>query len=204
MRCFGVTPRSGVVEWLLERHHPDGGFCASPATPLPDLLSTATALHALSGAHAPFATIREPGLDYIDNLWSNEGGFYGHLRHVRRPSQNPITRLARRVARASTLPTLQAIQPTSGGFLEATPLQSFVVMSLIAAQQGAQMLLRVVDLFQIGVVGHVLNPLLEGNDLVVKGYRGHRPKLQTFGAVHRRDRYGTLLHLELLVHSPGI
>ena len=29
--------------------HPMGGFLAAPQAPIPDLLSTATALHALSG-----------------------------------------------------------------------------------------------------------------------------------------------------------
>ena len=34
-------------QWLLSRCRPEGGFFASPMAPLPDLLSTATALHAL-------------------------------------------------------------------------------------------------------------------------------------------------------------
>src|SRR5438874_1185034 len=46
--------------------------------PLPDLLSTATALHALAGLEASFERVREPCLDFIDTLWTNEGGFYGH------------------------------------------------------------------------------------------------------------------------------
>lgn len=66
-----------ATEWLRARHVPAGGFCASPATPLPDLLSTATALHALAGAHAPLEPIREPCLDFVDSLWTNSGGFYG-------------------------------------------------------------------------------------------------------------------------------
>ena len=45
--------------------------------PAPDLLSTATAIHALAGAHVPLAPIKEPCLDFIDSLWSNSGGFYG-------------------------------------------------------------------------------------------------------------------------------
>ena len=66
-----------AVEWLRARHAPAGGFCASPSTPLPDLLSTATALHALAGAHAPLEPLREPCLDFVDSLWTNSGGFYG-------------------------------------------------------------------------------------------------------------------------------
>ena len=67
-----------AAEWLLERCLPEGGFFATPLTPLPDLLSTATALHALSGCGVSLDAIREPCLDYVDSLWSNQGGFYGH------------------------------------------------------------------------------------------------------------------------------
>lgn len=49
--------------------------------------------------------------------------------HHKKP-RNPITRLVRRLAIARTLRVLQRIQPASGGFLEATPLTSFVVMAL--------------------------------------------------------------------------
>lgn len=66
-----------ATEWLRARHLPAGGFCASPSTPVPDLLSTATALHALTGAHAPLEPIKESCLDFVDSLWSNSGGFYG-------------------------------------------------------------------------------------------------------------------------------
>ena len=66
-----------ATDWLRARHVPAGGFCASPSTPLPDLLSTATALHALAGAHAPLEPLKEPCLDFIDSLWTNSGGFYG-------------------------------------------------------------------------------------------------------------------------------
>jgi squalene-hopene/tetraprenyl-beta-curcumene cyclase len=54
----------------------------------------------------------------------------GQVRHYSRPTRNPITRLLRRLAKKPTLRRLLEIQPSSGGFLEATPLTSFVVMSL--------------------------------------------------------------------------
>jgi squalene-hopene/tetraprenyl-beta-curcumene cyclase len=57
----------------------------------------------------------------------------GLARHRQRPTRNPITRALRGAARARVLRVLTQIQPSSGGFLEATPLTSFVVMSLIAA-----------------------------------------------------------------------
>ncbi len=58
----------------------------------------------------------------------------GQVRHRQRPTLNPITRAARAAARARTLRLLRRIQPASGGYLEATPLTSFVVMSLIGAR----------------------------------------------------------------------
>ena len=57
----------------------------------------------------------------------------GLARHTLRPSRNPVARLARTVATPRTLAVLGQIQPAGGGFLEATPLTSFVVMSLVAA-----------------------------------------------------------------------
>ena len=59
-----------VVEWLLARAHPEGGFTATEDAPMPDLLSTATALHALSGQHVSFETLKEPTLDFVDTLWT--------------------------------------------------------------------------------------------------------------------------------------
>ena len=63
--------------WLLDRCHARGGFFASCSTPVPDLLSTATALHALSALHLPIAGLRDPCLDFVDSLWTNRGGFFG-------------------------------------------------------------------------------------------------------------------------------
>jgi len=57
----------------------------------------------------------------------------GLVRHEHRPSRNPVAVLARRLARRRALLLLEKIQPSSGGYLEATPLTSFVVMSLIGA-----------------------------------------------------------------------
>ncbi|MBI1357386.1 MAG: hypothetical protein GC160_23845 [Acidobacteria bacterium] len=77
-RALGRPVERSAAEWLLARCLPEGGFFAAPQAPLPDLLSTATALHALSGAGVSFETLREPCLDFVDSLWSNQGGFYGH------------------------------------------------------------------------------------------------------------------------------
>jgi hypothetical protein len=71
------VPKSPAA-WLLARAHPHGGFLAVPQAPIPDLLSTATTLHALSGLGASFEPVREPCLDFIDSLWTNAGAFHGN------------------------------------------------------------------------------------------------------------------------------
>ena len=57
----------------------------------------------------------------------------GQVRHSFRPTRNPLLRLIRSLARPRSLELLQKIQPASGGYLEAVPLTSFVVMSLAAS-----------------------------------------------------------------------
>jgi squalene-hopene/tetraprenyl-beta-curcumene cyclase len=54
----------------------------------------------------------------------------GQVIFKHRKSWNPFTKLTRMLARKPTLKVLERIQPTNGGFLEATPLTSFVTMSL--------------------------------------------------------------------------
>lgn len=63
--------------WLLDRCHASGGFVATATAPVPDLLSTATALHALAALHVPLEGVYEPCLDFVDSLWTNRGGFFG-------------------------------------------------------------------------------------------------------------------------------
>jgi prenyltransferase beta subunit len=77
-RHLGGSPDPQLAQWLLRCVHPQGGFRATPDAPIPDLLSTATALHALSALHQPIDGIRENCLDFIDTLWTNRGGFHGH------------------------------------------------------------------------------------------------------------------------------
>ncbi len=75
---LNMPVNSAVGDWLLAQAHPQGGFLAVPGAPLPDLLSTATALHALAGLQISFEQIQEPCLDFVDSLWTNEGGFHGN------------------------------------------------------------------------------------------------------------------------------
>jgi hypothetical protein len=77
LRQLGEDVPETLGQWLLARCRPEGGFFATPMAPLPDLLSTATALHALAGMHIDFSQVKEPCLDFIDTLWSSKGGFYG-------------------------------------------------------------------------------------------------------------------------------
>jgi hypothetical protein len=76
---LGVPINPIVGDWLLAQLHPEGGFRAMPQAPLPDLLSTATTLHALACLERQLPpAAREKCLDFIDTLWSADGGFHGH------------------------------------------------------------------------------------------------------------------------------
>ncbi len=79
LQHIGLHPGPGIGDWLLAQAHPQGGFLPVPGAPIPDLLSTATALHALAalGRRLP-NRLHEPCLDFLDSLWSGEGGFHGH------------------------------------------------------------------------------------------------------------------------------
>ena len=80
LRDRRISVNDATGGWLLARLHDQGGFLASSRAPAPDLLSTATALHALAGLDVSFRPFRELCLDYLDTLWTNEGSFYGHWR----------------------------------------------------------------------------------------------------------------------------
>ncbi len=63
--------------WILSNIHPTGGFLPFPQAPMPDLLSTAVALHTLDGLQISFDDKKEMMLDFVDSLWTAEGGFHG-------------------------------------------------------------------------------------------------------------------------------
>ena len=76
---LGFPVNAAVGDWLVAQSHPQGGFLAAPGAPMPDLLSTATALHALACLERRMPSeMHERCLDFIDTLWSAEGGFHGH------------------------------------------------------------------------------------------------------------------------------
>lgn len=74
---FPVPTRVG--DWLISQSRLQGGFVSVPGAPLPDLLSTATALHALACLERRIPSqMHESCLDFIDTLWTAKGGFHGH------------------------------------------------------------------------------------------------------------------------------
>ena len=77
-RALGHHLPPSVGLWMLQQHNPEGGFFAVPGAPMPDLLSTAVCLHAMSLLKVPTDTVKEPCLDFIDSLWVNRGAFFGN------------------------------------------------------------------------------------------------------------------------------
>lgn len=76
-----------------------------------------------------FATLRLPVVSYaLPALIA-----IGLVHHRRQPSRWLPCRWVRNLATRRVLSVLAEIQPSNGGFLEATPLTSFVAMSLIGA-----------------------------------------------------------------------
>jgi squalene-hopene/tetraprenyl-beta-curcumene cyclase len=59
----------------------------------------------------------------------------GQAVYHHRPPLNPVMRLIRVLSRQRSLTVLRKIQPSSGGFLEATPLTSFVTLALASSGQ---------------------------------------------------------------------
>jgi prenyltransferase beta subunit len=78
MRELGQPIPAEAAEWLWARMHPDGGFFATPEIPIPDLLSTATALRALACANVPLVgNAADRCANFVRGLYQ-DGGFCGH------------------------------------------------------------------------------------------------------------------------------
>ncbi|MBN2703433.1 MAG: hypothetical protein JXR23_04395 [Pontiellaceae bacterium] len=68
---------------LMERFCPEsGGFSVSPTSRNADLLSTATALFALTVLKADMEPIREKTFEFIESIWREDGGFSGCTQDV--------------------------------------------------------------------------------------------------------------------------
>lgn len=76
----------------------------------------------------------------------------GQAVYHHRPPWNPLARLVRAISRKRSLRVLERIQPSSGGYLEATPLTSFVTLSLAACGlAGHAVAVKAVDFLSRGV-----------------------------------------------------
>jgi squalene-hopene/tetraprenyl-beta-curcumene cyclase len=79
--------------------------------------------------HRLFKWLRLPVVSYaLPALIAIGQARYEHLK-----PRNPLARGVRSLSRAKSLDVLIGLQPANGGFLEAAPLTSFVVMSLAAS-----------------------------------------------------------------------
>lgn len=77
--------------------------------------------------HQLYAAVKMPVVSYaLPALIAIGQVIFRHQGHW-----NPVVRMIRRAAIGPSLKVLESIQPTNGGFLEATPLTSFVCMSLL-------------------------------------------------------------------------
>jgi hypothetical protein len=70
-------PDPQATDWLAARHQAAGGFSAMRSLPLADLLSTATALHALARVRRDITPIRSACRAFVLGQWDN-GAFRGH------------------------------------------------------------------------------------------------------------------------------
>ena len=113
---------------------------------------------ALSGRFGPDGWGRVPGLPFELAMLPRK--LYGVLRlpvvsyalpaliaigqaiHHHAPARNRLLRFLRNRSRVRTLNLLSEIQPSNGGFLEATPLTAFVTMSLATAGNGKHVVAR--------------------------------------------------------------
>ena len=72
LSCGNISIADNDINWLKAQQLPTGGFLSVPGAPLPDLLSTATALVALKlSENKPLF----PVMDFIQSHWREDGGF---------------------------------------------------------------------------------------------------------------------------------
>jgi hypothetical protein len=77
LKSFNRAVADSSAQWLLNNCFSQGGFCAVQNVPIPDLLSTATVLHALCINNIDISPIRQNCLDFVNSLRSTGGGFFG-------------------------------------------------------------------------------------------------------------------------------
>jgi prenyltransferase beta subunit len=63
---------------MLDQYHDDGGFLSTPGAPVPDLLSTATAVFAMHTINLDTTGLLPACPDFVGRLQQPDGGFGGH------------------------------------------------------------------------------------------------------------------------------
>lgn len=71
-------PEQAAVSALLSRSAEKGGFIPAERIKEPDLLSTATALFALTDIGIALDDLQRACFGYVESLWRDSGGFAGH------------------------------------------------------------------------------------------------------------------------------
>ena len=79
LKAYRKDIDTSTIDSLLAREAPEGGFMAGLSSPVPDLLSTATALLALKTADYNISELKSPHKEFISSLWNEDGGFSGHI-----------------------------------------------------------------------------------------------------------------------------
>lgn len=77
LSALGMPPGAVATECLRAMRCPTGGFRASMDAPVPDLLSTASALYALSHLGGVTEDTGVACIEYVEGLWQEAGGFCG-------------------------------------------------------------------------------------------------------------------------------
>lgn len=132
----GLEP-SQVKQAIMERYAEDHSFSIPILTMLALCgrlgadgweLVTPLPFEMAAAPHQIYRWLRMPVVSYaLPALIAIGQVIYHNRRQV-----NPVTGLLRKLTKKRTLALLQTIQPQNGGYLEAIPLTSFVVMSLAA------------------------------------------------------------------------
>lgn len=76
---LGIMPETKLIEWVQKQYSLHGGFRASPLAPIPDLLSTGTAMFSLNYIDIDLKQKKEPTFDFVESIWAENGGFCGHI-----------------------------------------------------------------------------------------------------------------------------
>lgn len=139
VRAQAYVVRQGGVAGLRKRYGKDKTFAVPILTncalaglvPWSEVAALPFELACLP--HAALKFLRLPVVSYA--LPALVG--VGQAKYFFRKPLNPLVRLIRGAAVDKSMRVLEEMQPASGGFLEATPLTSFVVMSLAASGRAA-------------------------------------------------------------------